>query len=162
MLDKLRDKIINYVYIVSKHPVLYKDLLRANMLFNDGLYVDPALLNFRKNLKKAYISYALICLCLLLPLLLLTHTLFTKIDFHISIVGTIVATSAVFIGFNFYTVWLRVAITRKLIKKAWELHFPYFSYEKYSQKVELLYEQALKEEIPKARLEEFIFNRLAK
>ncbi len=159
-LEKLRNNIIDYVYTISKHPVLYRDLLRANLLFNEGMYVDPGILNFRKNLKKQYIAYALLCLAVFLPLLLVSHTLLTKLDFHISILGTIAVTASVFIGFDFFNIWTRDAITQKLIKKAWQVHFPYFPYEKYSQKVEILYQKALKEEIPKKKLEQFILHGL--
>lgn len=162
MLDNLREKIINYVYIVSKQPVLYRDLLRANRLFNEGMYVDPGILNFRKNLTKEYIAYGVICTAILLPLLIITHTLFTKLDFHISLVGTVVVTSAVFIGFNIFHIWTRKAITKKLIKKAWELHFPYFPYEKYSEKVEIIFQEALKKEVLRKDLEQYVLGRLVK
>lgn len=157
-IQNLREKIVDYVYIISKQPVLYRDLLRANLLFNEGMYVDPAILNFRKNINKAYFAYAIICASVLLPLLLITHTIFQKIDFHISLLGTVFVTAAVCIGFNFFNIWIRVAITKKLIKKAWELHFPHFSYEKYNQKVEIFYQQALQNEIPKKNLEQYILN----
>ncbi|PID47372.1 MAG: hypothetical protein CR967_04870 [Proteobacteria bacterium] len=160
LLEKLREKIIDYVYKVSKQPVLYRDLLRANLLFNEGMYVDPGILNFRKDLKKEYIAYGILCLVILIPIILLTHTLFTKIDFHISIISTIIGTSAVFMGFDIFNIWIRRAITKKLIKKAWELHFPYFPYEKYNQKVEILYQKALKEGVPKNKLEHYILEHL--
>ncbi len=160
--EELNKKIVDYVYVVSKQPVLYRDLLRANLLFNEGMYIDPAILNFRKNIKKAYISYGLICFAIFTPLLLLTHTLFTKIDFHISIVGTIFATSFIFIGFDFFKDWIRTEISRRQIKEAWKLHFPYFPYEKYSQKVELIYQKALKEEVSKKDLEKYVMDNLIK
>lgn len=160
LLEKLREKIVDYVYIISKQPVLYRDLLRANLLYNEGMYVDPGILNFRKNINKAYLAYGLLCACILLPLLLITHTVFTKLDFHISIVGTIVATSSVCIGFNFFNIWIRQSITKKLIKKAWKLHFPYFPYEKYSQKVEILYQKAIQEEVTRKQLEQYILDNL--
>lgn len=162
LLNQIREKVINYVYRVSKQPVLFKDLLRANCLFNEGMYVDPGILNFRKNLTRAYISYGIICACVLLPMLLLTHAIFTKLDFHISILGTIFATSSVFIGFNFFNVWIRKAITKKLINRAWKIHFPYFPYEKYSEKIEIIYLKSIKEEIQKKDLEQFVLDNLVK
>lgn len=162
LLDKIREKIVNYVYRISKQPVLYRDLLRANCLFNEDMYVDPGILNFRKNLTKAYMAYGIICACILLPLLLLTHAIFAKLDFHISLVGTIFATSAVFVGFNFFNVWIRKAITKKLIKRAWKIHFPYFPYEKYSEKVEIIYQKAKKEEVLRKDLEKYVLDNLTK
>ncbi len=160
LTEKLRQVLISHIYKVSNCPVLYKDLLRANLLYNEGMYVDPGILNFRKNLFRAYLDYGIICFIIITPILLLTHTLFTRIDFHISIIGTIVITSCVFMGFSVFNVWIRRAITKKLIQEAWKNHFPYFPYEKYSQKVEALYAKALKEEVVKKDLEEYIMNGL--
>ncbi|EKR7992625.1 hypothetical protein P9H63_000812, partial [Campylobacter fetus] len=47
MLEKLRKFIFKKLFIVSKQPVLFKDLLEANCLFNEGMLVDPSKLNFR-------------------------------------------------------------------------------------------------------------------
>ena len=128
--QSIKDKILDYVYVISKQPVLYRDLLQANALHNEGMYVDPGKLNFRMNITNAYIAYAIICTLVLIPTLLITHTLFANLDFHISIIGTIATTSCVFIGFNFFRAWIRDAITKRLIQKAWRIHFPYFPYEK--------------------------------
>ena len=46
-------------------------------------------------------------------------------------------TALVFIGFDFFKVWARKSISHELIKKAWDIHFPYFPYEKYSQKIKI-------------------------
>jgi hypothetical protein len=81
-------------------------------------------------------------------------------DFHISIVGSVLVTSIVFIGFNFFVSWIRHAITLKLIKKAWLVHFPYFSYDKYSKKVEEIYNESLKEEVNKKDLKQYVMDKL--
>lgn len=160
LLEKLKEKIVGYVYHVSKQPVLYRDLLRANCLHNEGMYVDPGILNFRKNINKAYVAYGFICASVLLPLLAVTHTVFTNLDFHISILGTIFVTSSVFIGFAYFNAWIRDGVTKKLIKEAWRLHFPHFPYEKYSQKVEIIYQKACKEEISRREIEKYVLDAL--
>lgn len=159
-VDTIKKRIIKYIYTVSKQPVLFKDLLRANLLYNEGMYVDPGILNFRKNINKAYVAYGLICAAILLPALIITHKIFANIDFHISILGTIFVTSSVFIGFTFFNAWVRDGITHGLIKEAWRLHFPYFPYEKYSKKVEEIYQNALKEEIPKKDFEQYVLGKI--
>ncbi|NLY03426.1 MAG: hypothetical protein GXZ15_01070, partial [Campylobacter sp.] len=53
-------------------------------------------------------------------------------------------------------------LTRELIKKAWEIHFPYFSYEKYNKKVEEIYNEAAKKEISKRDLEQYVLDALVK
>ena len=162
MLDikKVKEKIINYVYTTSSQPVIFKDLLEANALYNEKMYVDPAKLGFRMNILRAYMVYLGICFAVILPLIGLTHYFLVKVDFHISIVGSILVTSGVFIGFNFFKAWIRDAITLKLIKKAWLIHFPYFSYEKYSKKVEDIYNEARNKEISKKDLQQYILDKL--
>ncbi len=160
MKTNIKQKIIDYVYVVSKQPVLYKDLLHANCLFNEGMNVDAGKLNFRMRLGRAYGAYGLICFCLLTPLTLLTHTLFTKIDFHLSIISSIVGTALVCMGFGVFKQWIRKELTKQLIKRAWKVHFPYFPYEKYSQKVEMIYLRAVKEEVAKKNLERYVLDNL--
>ena len=156
----MNEKILDYIYVVSKQPVLYRDLLQANALHNEGMYVDPGKLNFRMNIANAYIVYAIICGIVLIPIFAITHTVFADLDFHISLIGTIAATSFVFIGFNFFRAYMRDKITKKLIQKAWTLHFPYFPYEKYSEKVEIIYNEAIKKEIHRKDLEKYVLDRL--
>lgn len=161
-LHKLKQKIISYVFIVSKQPVLFRDLLRSNVLFNEGMYVDPSLLNFRKNIAHVYWIYAAVCTIILVPFVILSHTIFIEVDFHIYIIATVVATSTVVMGFDAFNIWLRKSITHRLIQEAWAIHFPYFPYEKYSKKVEDLYNQARKKEVPKVELERYILDNLVK
>ncbi|MDR1007344.1 MAG: hypothetical protein LBL65_02110 [Campylobacteraceae bacterium] len=155
----LKNKMIDYIFTVSKQPVRYKDLLAANAFYNEGMYVDPAKLNFRMNITKAYFIYALICACILLPFIALIH-LMPSVNNHIPILGVIFATSCVFISFNYFTVWLRDNITLRLIKEAWLVHFPYFPYDKYNKKIEELYHEIRKKELPRKDWEQYILNGL--
>jgi len=160
-INDLKEKILAHTFTLSRQPVLYKDLLRANALYNEGMYVDPAVLNFRLQLSNAYIIYALICALVLIPIVAVTHAVFVNVDFHISILGTIFVTSCVFVGFQLFHEWLRSTITRRLIKQAWVLHFPHFSYEKNNKKVEMLYHELIKNEVPKKEWERYILDRLS-
>ncbi len=156
----LKQKIIDYVFKTSNQPVLFKDLLLANALYNEGMLVDPSKLKFRLIIKNALIAYALVCSVILIPLLAVTHAIFEHLDFHVSIIGTVFITSAVFIGFQYFLSWIRDEVTISLIKKAWEIHFPYFPYEKYSKKVEKIYNEAMKKEIHSRELQQYIMNKL--
>jgi len=156
----IRERIINYIYTVSRQPVIFRDLLSANSQYNEGMYVDPGKIGFRLKITKAYLTYAGVCILILGPLFAITHTLFADLDFHVSIIGSIAATSAVFIGFNFFNAWTRDGITLKLIKKAWAVHFPYFAYEKYSKKVEDIYNESLRKEIQKKDLQQYVLEQL--
>ena len=160
MKENLRNTIIKNIFFVSKQPVLFRDLLEANALFNEGMLVDGAKLNFRFNHVKLYQIYALICFVVLFPLLIITHHFLANTDAHISIIATTIVTSAVFIGFDMFKVWARREISFELIKKAWSVHFPYFGYEKYSSKVEEIYNTALKNDVSKKDLEQYIYEKL--
>ncbi|MDZ7817735.1 MAG: hypothetical protein U5K55_03540 [Aliarcobacter sp.] len=158
----LKNRVLEYVYTISKQPVLLKDLLVANRQHNDGMHVDPAKLGFRIRLIRAYIVYIALVLVILVPISLLTHKPLAKIDPHISILGAMVITAAIFMGFNFFRDRMRDSITKELIKRSWRLHFPFFSYDEYSQKIDDIFEKSLKDEITKRDLEKYILDNLSK
>ena len=158
----LKNRILEYVYTISKQPVLLKDLLVANRQHSEGMHVDPAKLGFRIRLVRAYIVYIGLVLAVVVPISLLTHKPLAKIDAHISIIGAMIITAAIFIGFNFFRDRMRDSITKELIKRSWKLHFPYFSYEEYSEKIEEIFEKSIKEEISKRDLEKYIKDNLSK
>ncbi|NCB12692.1 MAG: hypothetical protein EOM78_13790 [Erysipelotrichia bacterium] len=158
----ITNSILEYIYTISKQPVLLKDLLVANRQYNEGMHVDPAKLGFRIRLTRAYFVYILIVLAILVPISLLTHKPLAKIDPHISILGAMIITAAIFIGFNFFRDKMRDIMTKELIKKAWKLHFPFFSYEEYSTKIDKIFENSIKDEISKRDLEKYILEKLTK
>ena len=156
----IKDRILEYIYTISKQPILLKDLLVANRQHNDGMHVDPAKLGFRLRLVRAYIVYIAIVLGILVPISLLTHKPLAVIDPHISIVGAMVITAAIFIGFNFFRDRMRDTVTKELIKRSWKLHFPFFSYEEYSKKIDEIFESSIKDEVSKRDLEKYILEKL--
>ncbi|HEF9071221.1 TPA: hypothetical protein SBV98_000044 [Campylobacter coli] len=159
-MKKFKDFSCNFLFKISDQPVLLRDLLEANALFNDGMLVDPSKLNFNFKILNSYIYFGIFCALVLLPLLLITHYLFTRLDFHISIISAVAVTACVFISYDIFKVYARKMISKKLIQKAWTLHFPYFSYEKYSIMAGNFYKEALKEEIPKANLEQYVLEKI--
>ena len=156
----IKDRVLEYVYTISKQPILLKDLLVANRQHSEGMHVDPAKLGFRIRLVRAYIVYIAIVLAILIPISLLTHKPLAVIDPHISILGAMIITAMIFIGFNFFRDKMRDSMTKVLIKRSWKLHFPYFSYEEYSSKIDKIFENAMKEEISKRDLEKYILDKL--
>ncbi len=156
----LKNKILDYIYILSKQPILLRDLLEANRQYNEGMHVDPAKLGFRLKLRNAYLVYIAIVLAILIPITAITHKALAGIDSHVSILGAMVITASIFIGFNFFRAKMRDEISLRQIKKSWQLRFPYFSYAEYNKKVEEIYLQSLKEEISKKELEKYILDNL--
>ena len=110
--NAFKNLILKNIFVISKQPVLFRDLLEANCLFNEGMLIDPAKLNFKFRYAKTYLVYGLLCFVVFFILLLLTHHLFTKLDFHLSIVSAVVGTSAVFIGFDMFKIWARKAFSK--------------------------------------------------
>ncbi|XPV68274.1 MAG: hypothetical protein ACNI25_13295 [Halarcobacter sp.] len=155
-----KEKLLDYVFIISKQPLLLKDLLDANRQHNEGMHVNPSKLGFRLRLARAYQVYILIALIILTPISAVTHKMLAHIDSHVSILGAMGMTAIVFIGFNFFQAKLNEEITKAQIKKSWKLRFPYFSYEEYRYKVEDIYQRAIKEEVSKKDLEKYILDNL--
>jgi len=158
----IKDKILEYIYTISKQPILLKDLLVANRQHNEGMHVDPAKLGFRIRLVRAYIVYIGMVLAVIIPVSVLTHKPLVKIDPHISILGAMAITAVIFIGFNFFRDRMRDTVTKELIKRSWKLHFPFFTYEEYSHKIDEIFENAIREEISKRDLEKYILENLSK
>lgn len=156
----IKDRILDYIYIISKQPILLRDLLLANRQYKEGMHVDPAKLGFRLRLSRAYFVYVSMVLAVLIPVSALTHKGLAKIDSHVSIVGAMIITAVIFIGFNFFRARMRDSITLVLIKRSWKLHFPFFPYEDYSDKIEEIFDQSLKDEVSKRDLEKYILDNL--
>lgn len=153
--------LLKYICTTSKQPILLKDMLVANRQYNDGMQVDPAKLGFRLKLAHAYLVYIVLVLVILIPLSALTHKPLANIDSHVSILGAMFITAVIFMGFNFFKDKIVDMMTLELIKKSWKLHFPFFSYEDYSCKIDKIFEDSLKEEVSKRDLEKYILDKLA-
>ena len=158
---KLLSKVLDYVYTTSKQPILLKDMLVASVQFSNGMEVDSSRLGFRLRLTRAYIVYIALVLAIIIPISILTHKPLANIDSHISIVGGMIITAAIFMGFNYFMDLLKNTMTKETIKKAWSLHFPFFAYEEYSKDINQFFENAMKEEISKRDLQKYILDRLA-
>lgn len=162
MLENIKNYVLSKMFVVSKQPVLFKDLLEANSLYNEGMLIDPAKLNFKFKYDSLYIIYALFLILVLILLIICSHRILEKVDFHFSIILTALVTSLCFIFFDMFKRWARKEISIRLIKKAWNLHFPYFAYDKYSQKIDEIYNKSLKDEVSKKDLEKYVLDKLIK
>lgn len=160
MLEGLKQYLLDQIFIISRQPVLFRDLLEANSLYNEGMLIDGAKLNFRFDNFKTYQIYAIICVCVLLPSLSLTHNFLIKVNSHISIIATMIVTSVIFLGFDMFKIWARKEISVKMIKQAWSIHFPYFPYEKYSKRIDNIYTNAIKDGVSKSELEQYVLEKL--
>jgi len=160
MLNKLRSKITDYVYIISNQPVKLHQLLEANFLYNEGMHLDGRKLGFRLKVGRAYMVFMVLVNIIMIPLAAITHAIFAKLNCHVSILAAIIVTSAVMASFKLFKDWLDDCVAKKRIMRMWELHFPLFPYEEYNKKINEIYKQALKEGILKQDLERFILQNL--
>lgn len=159
-MNSLKEYILGKVFIISSQPVLFDDLLKANALYNEGMYIDPSKLNFRFNFFNLYFIYGIISLIVLLLGIVAMHGILAKIDSHFSIVGTMIITSFVFLGFDIFKKWARKEVSLRQIKLAWSIHLAYFDYDKYNKQVEAIYNEAQKDEISRKDLEKFVLEKL--
>lgn len=161
MLEKIKDKIINYIYNISNQPVKLIPLLEANQLFNEGMKLDGSKLGFRIKLPRAYFVFLVLSHIIILPIGYIFHNIFQQIDCHASIILAIFFTVVLFGIFSFFKEWTRDCVTRQRIKQMWSLHFPHFPFDEFSQEVANIYDQALKEEVKHADLERYILDKLS-
>ena len=77
-----------------------------------------------------------------------------------SIVGGMIITALIFMGFNYFKDIVKKEMTKSRLKKAWSLHFPFFDYEEYANKVNEIFEEAMREEVSKRDLQKYILDRL--
>lgn len=159
-MTKFQKWFTNALFQVSDCPVLFRDLLEANALFNEKMPVDMAKLHYKFKPFNTYALYTALCALVLGALLLFTHYGLTKIDVHYSFVSTVIITSLVFWGFDAFRTYAQKLITKALIKKAWAVHFPHFAYEKYSKIVAEIYKEATKKEIPRQALENYVLEQI--
>ena len=156
------NRLLEYIYATSKQPILLKDMLVASRQFYYGMEVDSSRLGFRLRLTRAYFAYIILVLLVLVPVSLATHKTLAKIDTHISIIGGMIITALIFMGFNYFKDIIKNEMVKISLKKAWKLHFPFFSYDEYGKKINTIFEDAMRDEIPKKELQKYILDKLSK
>ena len=162
MIKMIKEKIINFTYVISNQPVKLQELLSANSLFTEGMHLDGKKLGFRLKLGRAYIVFLILINIFLLPLTLFTHEIFQGGDCHVSILITLFVTGSIFALFGLFRDWLSDEVALKRIKLMWSLHFPLFSYDEYSKQVNEIYKNSLKHDISKNELERYIMDELSR
>ena len=121
MKKSFKEKIINSMFIISKKPVLFRDLLEANASFNEGMLVDPSKLNFRFLYGRSYIVFCALWLVVVFPLIAILHGILADIDFHISVLFTMILTASCFVGFDVFKAYARKRVTHRLIRGAFSI-----------------------------------------
>jgi hypothetical protein len=160
----LDSRVIPYVFSFSKQPMLFRELLIANKMFNDGIKLEDHMAGFKINLMKLYIIFLLLWHITILPILIIFHFILIsteiKVDCHLSIILAVVFTILFFSSFSIYKDYLVQRVATKLIKKGWKNHFPHFDFDKNSQNVSKIYSQAIEDGVQNRDLEQYVINSL--
>lgn len=162
MLNIIKVFILKNIFVVSKKPVLFLDLLDANCLYNEKMLLDPSKLNFKFKYSYLYSFFAIFCIFVLIFVTLFVHKFLKQLDFHVLLIMVVIITCLMILCFDMFKIWARRNISLMLIKKAWENHFPFFPYEKYSKKVEEIYNKALKDEVQRRDMQKYIMSEISK
>ena len=161
MFEKIKLKIIFYIYKVSQQPVKLHELLSANQLFQEGMKLDGSKLGFRLKLGRAYVVFLILAHIIIIPIALLSHTFFRVLDCHASIIIAIFFTALLFGMFSFFKDWTRDCVTKQRIKQMWSLHFPHFPFDEYSKEVANIYAKSIEDEVKQSNLERYILDKLS-
>lgn len=163
-IDKfISQKLLPFVFVVSKNPILFHDLLEANRQIKDNITPNAAALGYKIDTKNMFIAFLLLAhILFILPAVAIVHELFVKMDCHLSIIFAIVFTGLFFVSYSLFKEYLIGLISQERIKEGWKLHFPAFDYESYSKKVADIYNDAIKKKVPRGELEYFVMSNLSK
>ena len=154
------DKILPFVFKISEQPMLFKELMHANKIYNDGMNLEYNMKGFRTRLGRMYFVYFTLVILLATPPSVIFHTQLAKIDCHALIILSIIFTILLFSSFTLFKSWLIEQVSKKLIQGAWKNHFPHFDYFKNSQKVSNIYAEAIESGIQNKDLQRYIITKM--
>ncbi len=154
------EKIIPYVFTLSDSPMLFRDLLQTNKMYQDGLKLEGKIPGFRMSIGKSYIVFIALWHLILLPSSAIFHSALAKIDCHLLIIMAVLFTGMFFASYAIFKEYLIDSVALKIIKKGWMNHFPHFDYNLHAKEVAKIYSEALDKEIPHKNLQLYILDRL--
>lgn len=162
MLENLIDhKILPFIFKVSEQPMLYRELLNANKLYDDGMKLEGNVPGMRIRIGRTILVFALIWhIFFILPGMGLFHEGLTKMDCHLAIILAVVFTGFFFASYFVFKEWVIERMAQKQIRQAWKNHFAHFDYNLHHREVAAIYSKAIEDEVPHKELQLYILNRL--
>jgi len=154
------EKIIPYIFTLSDDPMLFRDLLNINKMYQDGLKLEGKIPGFRLSIGRSYLVFIGLWHLFLLPASAIFHKILTKIDCHLLILMAVLFTGMFFATYAMFKEYLIDNVALRIIKKAWENHFPHFDYDLHAKEVAKIYAEALDKEVPHKNLQLYILDRL--
>jgi len=162
MFERLIDeKLLPFLFTQPKHPMRFNELMKANKLLVDNMPLEGQIPGVKLRLGRAYLFMIVVWNLVLIPLALAFHKILAKIDCHIAIILAVVFTLFFFGVLQIFKQWATEKMAEKMIKKAWEIHFPYYDYGQYHTKVAKFYDDAVERGVTGANLEMYIMNALS-
>ncbi len=153
-------KIIPYIFTRSDAPMLLRDLLIANKMYQDGLKLEGKIPGFRLSIGRSYLVFIGLWHLIVLPPSAFFHQGLAKIDCHILIVMAILFTGMFFATYAIFKEYLIDTVALSIIKKGWTNHFPHFDYTLHAAEVAKIYSEALDKEIPHKNIHLYILEKL--
>lgn len=154
------EKIIPYVFTLSDGPMLFRDLLKTNKMYQDGLKLEGKIPGFRLSTGRSYIVFIALWHLIILPASIILHSMLAKIDCHLLIIMAVLFTGMFFATYALFKEYLIDAVAVKILKNAWENHFPHFDYDLHAKEVAKIYSEALEKEIPHKNMQLYILDQL--
>ncbi|HEX5710796.1 MAG TPA: hypothetical protein VFX68_05565 [Sulfuricurvum sp.] len=154
------EKIIPYVFTQSDAPLLFRDLLKTNKMYQDGLKLEGNVPGFRFSVGKSYIVFILLWHIAMLPPAILFHAKLAKVDCHLLIIMAVLFTGMFFAMYAIFKEYLIDTVAHQILKRGWENHFPHFNYYLHAKEVAHIYSDALEKEIPNKELQLYILEKL--
>lgn len=154
------EKIVPYIFTLSDAPMLLRDMLIANKMYQDGLKLEGKIPGFRLSIGRSYLVFIGLWHLIVLPASALFHSKLAKVDCHLLIIMAVVFTGMFFATYAIFKEYLIDTVSLKIIKKGWENHFPHFDYELHAKEVAQIYAEALDKEIPHKNMQLYILEKL--
>lgn len=154
------EKIIPYVFTLSDGPMLFRDLLKTNKMYQDGLKLEGKIPGFRMSTGRSYIVFIALWHLVFLPASVILHSKLAKIDCHLLIITAILFTGMFFATYAIFKEYLIDTVALKIIRKAWANHFPHFDYDLHAKEVAQIYSEALEKEVPHKNMQLYILDKL--
>ena len=152
--------IIPYVFTKSNEPLLFRELLKANKMYDDGLNLEGKIPGTRIRIGRNIYVFLVLWNIVLFPFSIIFHQILTKIDCHLLIILSVLATGLFFATYSIFKSWMIDRVALMTIKEAWHNHYPHFAYETHHKQVSRLYGKALDKELPTKDIQLYILDHM--
>ncbi len=158
--DFIKQTILPFVFKTSEQPMLFRELLQANKMFDDDMKLEGRVPGFRIRIGRTILVFIILWHIILAPVSLLFHLQLAKVDCHLLIIFAVIFTGLFFATYAMFKEWLIDIMAEKHIRAAWKNHFPHFVYDTHHREVTKLYSEAIEKEIPSKEMYLYILNNM--